>query len=148
VSMIVSNAIIGGLDFGDVRVVIPKSMILILIINLVLMEPYGIGRFLTAPIWLFGLMILFRIELWETRFLMLMNWLLNIGAKMLIAAALLTVFFGTKVAIDKSMGHGRPSNAQEAKELKTYVDKFNAEYRTDSCTEGTPVVQLRIVGNK
>jgi hypothetical protein len=83
-SMFISSAIAGGIDFGDAFTAIPKSLFLLAPINLLYLLPLaGIGFirfFLVLPIWTIGLMTLFRLDLWEARFLIFINWLLNQGA--------------------------------------------------------------------
>jgi hypothetical protein len=43
---------------------------------------------LALPVWWFGLMILFRIDFWEVRTLVVINWLLNLVVNLLLHSAL------------------------------------------------------------
>jgi hypothetical protein len=91
VSMFISSAVGGGIDFGDARVAIPKAIALIMVVNTVGLTcglASGFGGFLmTGPVWLFGLMGLYRLDLWEARLVVAINWGLNCVARI----ALLTV---------------------------------------------------------
>jgi hypothetical protein len=80
VSMVLSSVVAGGIDFGEVHIVIPKAMFLLLIINLVMLVPFGpiLTFFFTFPIWL---MTLFGLDLWESRFLVAINSILNLLVK-------------------------------------------------------------------
>jgi hypothetical protein len=82
-SMFISSALAGGIDFGDFFTAIAKSFFLLAPINFLYLLPLeGLGFlrwFLVLPIWTFGLMALFGLDLWEARFLISINWLLNLG---------------------------------------------------------------------
>ena len=43
---------------------------------------------LTLPVWWFGLMILFRIDFWEARTLVVINWVLNLLVRFLLIRTL------------------------------------------------------------
>jgi hypothetical protein len=87
VSMILSSLLAGGIDFGEVHIVIPKAIFLLLVINLVMLVPFG--AFLVFPIWLVGLLMLFSLDLWECRFLIAINWILNLIVKALLLGLML-----------------------------------------------------------
>jgi hypothetical protein len=53
-----------------------------------------LGVLLVIPIWLFGLMYLFHLDVWEARSLIFVNWALNAVAKVVLVAALLA-YVGT-----------------------------------------------------
>lgn len=88
VSMILSSAIAGGIEFGEVHIVIPKALILLLVVNLISLIPFG--GYIALLFWLFGLMMLFKLDLWEARFLVAINWALNLGVRIFIIAAVLS----------------------------------------------------------
>lgn len=48
--------------------------------------PYG--RWATLPVWLIGLMTLFRLDFWEVRILFLFNWGLNFLVRWFLFAAI------------------------------------------------------------
>lgn len=79
-AMFISSALGGGIEFGDARVVIPKAAALLLVVNLIGLVPCGLV--IAFPVWAFGLMKLFHLDLWETRILLIVNWTLNFLAQM------------------------------------------------------------------
>jgi hypothetical protein len=85
-SMVISSKIAGGIDFGQLHLAIMKAVILVLVTNLLSMIPGGM--YFNALVWLVGLMYLFGLDLWETRFLLGINWLLNFWIKFFLIAAL------------------------------------------------------------
>jgi hypothetical protein len=98
VSMFISSALGGGIDFGDARVAIPKAVALILLVNTVGLtcaarSGYA-GFFMTGPIWLFGLMGLFRLDIWEARLLVTINWGLNFLARWVVMGVVLSLATG------------------------------------------------------
>jgi hypothetical protein len=53
VSMIFSSAIVGGMDFGEVHVAIPKALGLLFVVNLVSLIPFA-GWFVALVVWVGG----------------------------------------------------------------------------------------------
>jgi hypothetical protein len=96
VSMFISSALAGGIDYGDFFTAIAKSFFLLAPINLLsLLSLEGLGFlrwFLVLPIWVFGLMALFSLDFWEARFLIFINWFLNLGAKVLLFMLVASIF--------------------------------------------------------
>jgi hypothetical protein len=85
VSMFISSAIAGGIDFGDVKTAIPKALFLLAPVNFINVLLFGwAGFFLTLPVMVIGFIILFGLDLWEARFVVLINWILIRGALFLI----------------------------------------------------------------
>jgi hypothetical protein len=75
VSMFITSALGGGVDFGDARVAIPKAAALLFVINAINVSPCGIGGYwITLPIWIFGLIVLFKLDVWEAVMMFLLNW--------------------------------------------------------------------------
>lgn len=116
VSMILSSAIAGGIEFGEVHVVIPKAMGLLIIINLISMIPIA-GWIMTFPVWLLGLMFLFRLDIWEARFLIFINWFLNTIARWVLTGILLAVVFHTGDNLGSPGRHTLDGPDAEAQEL-------------------------------
>lgn len=87
-SMFLSSALAGGIEFGEVHIVVPKALVLLLVINLISLLP--LGGYIALPFWLFGLMFLFKLDLWETRFLFGINWALNLVVRIFLVAAILS----------------------------------------------------------
>lgn len=75
-SMFISSALGGGINFGDAKTAIIGSIFLIIIVNLVNLIPV-VGRYLTLIVWLVGFMTIFGLDPWEARFLLVINWVLN-----------------------------------------------------------------------
>ena len=82
ISMILTSAFMGGVEFGAVHVVLLKAIPVFVAVNLVALLPYGF--FLTLPVWWAGLMIVFRLDFWEARTLVVVNWVLNILVHLLL----------------------------------------------------------------
>lgn len=76
ISMFLSSALGGGINFGDAKTAIIGSIFLIAIVNVVNLIPV-VGRYLTLIVWLVGFMTIFGLDPWEARFLLFINWLLN-----------------------------------------------------------------------
>ncbi len=76
VSMFLSSALGGGINFGDAKTAIIGAIFLIVIVNLVEMIPVA-GPYLTLVVWLIGFMTIFGLDPWEARFLLFINWLIN-----------------------------------------------------------------------
>jgi len=106
-SMMAASAIAGGIDFGDLRTAIPKAFFLLAPINfLVIVCPWYVHMFFTPLFWIFGLIILFGLDLWETFFLMTINWILSYGAKVLVILMVVALIFGQ---ISKDLGKDKAS---------------------------------------
>jgi predicted Zn finger-like uncharacterized protein len=88
ISIYISNALGIGLDFGDAKIAIPKMILLLVMANLVSLVPFAGGIF-ALLVWLCGLMALFELDLWEARFLIGINIILNLLFKFLLLAAIL-----------------------------------------------------------
>lgn len=93
-SMFIASFIAGGIDFGDARTAIPKAFFLLAPINFISAAfPWFVSMFATLPFWIFGLILLFGLDVWETIFLMVVNWFLGTGAKILIGLIVLAMLF-------------------------------------------------------
>jgi predicted RNA-binding Zn-ribbon protein involved in translation (DUF1610 family) len=89
-SMFIASALLGGVDFGQAHIAIPKAAALLFVVNLISMIPF-IGPLLALPVWWLGLMGLFSLDFVETRTLVIINWGLNTIFKYFVLAAILTV---------------------------------------------------------
>jgi hypothetical protein len=74
-SMLLTSRTMGGVEFGSLSAVFLKGGFLLVAVNLIMLIPYG--GWLTLPVWWLGLMMLFRIDFWEARVLVIINWALN-----------------------------------------------------------------------
>jgi hypothetical protein len=87
VSMSLTSSFMGGVEFGPAHIVLLKGAGLILLVDAIAMLPQA-GIWLTLPVWWFGLMILFRIDFWEARTLVVINWVLNVFVRFLLVKTL------------------------------------------------------------
>jgi hypothetical protein len=87
-SMVISSRLAGGIDFGEARVVVPKAFALLVAVNLIGLLP--LGFVFSLPVWLVGLMSLFRLDLREARTLSGVNWALNTVIRLFALAAILS----------------------------------------------------------
>jgi hypothetical protein len=76
-AMILANLIVGAVEIGEIHVAIVKSFGLVLAVNLISLVPYVGVYVLTPLVWISGLMLLFRLDMWETFMVMFFNWVLN-----------------------------------------------------------------------
>ena len=105
-SMVISSRLAGGIDFGEARVVIPKAFALLVAVNLIGLLP--LGFVFALPVWLIGLMALFRLDLREARTLSGVNWALNTVVNLFLLAAILSALLHGGLAQD----NGRPDPAR------------------------------------
>jgi hypothetical protein len=77
----------GSLEIGEIQVAAVKAFILVAIVSVVSLIPYG-GFLFSLFIWYIGIVMLFRLEVWETRALVGLNWLLTVGLRVLLMMAL------------------------------------------------------------
>jgi hypothetical protein len=99
ISMVISSQLAGGIDFGEVSTAIAKAILLLFAVNVISLVDYGI--FFSIPIWLFGLMYLFNLDFWETRFLLFINWVLNYAARFAIVAMLISAAHHLPSSVDE-----------------------------------------------
>lgn len=88
ISMFITSALGGGVEFGELHIVLAKAIPLLLVIALLEFVPFPYGDLLAVPIWWFGLMLLFRLDFWEVRTLVFTNWVLNAVAHYALLAML------------------------------------------------------------
>ncbi len=146
ISMFISSWLGGGIDFGDARVVIPKAVGLLLLVNMIGMLP--MGSYIAAPFWLFGLMFLFGLDLWETRILMVVNWALNFGAKIVVFAMIFAIFaHGGADSFRPKSKSGQPAtNSKEAQAINA-IEELEGDYsREDDEDDNSPVVAVNLAG--
>jgi hypothetical protein len=101
-SMFIASAIAGGIDFGDALTAIPKALFLLAPINFIYALLPGFFAFaLSLPFWIGGLILLFGLDLWEAKFLIVINWFLNKGAGILIFLIVISMMHGIEKAKEK-----------------------------------------------
>jgi hypothetical protein len=167
ISMFVSSWLGGGIEFGEAHVVIPKAFFLLLVINLVglLTGSSGVGSMgyaVTFPIWLIGLMKLFDLDLWETRFLMAINWVLNFLANYALTMILFhAVTHGAGPGLPVGPGGpGLPGGGEiekperpktltrQQREDLDAIEKLGGSADYDDELGGKPVVAITLTGQK
>lgn len=89
ISMFITSSMGGGIDFGEVHIVLAKAIPLLIVVTLLQLVPFPYGDLLAVPIWWIGLMVLFRLDFWEVRTLVFVNWILNAIAHYFFLAMLL-----------------------------------------------------------
>jgi len=126
-AMILSNFIAEACDIGEIHIAIFKAFGLLLVVNIVslLRNPSlnSLGGWITFPIWLIGVMVLFRLDFWEARILILFNWGLNflIGIFLMSAIADWNRRAADHIGLDAG-----PASSREAPE-KTGWDEHDIE---------------------
>jgi hypothetical protein len=85
-ALIIYSTLIGGIDFGPLHVFAVKSAILLFVANSVGTLPCG--GWAALGVWWIGIVLLFGMEWWEAKVLVLIIWVLNFGTGMLIFFAL------------------------------------------------------------
>jgi hypothetical protein len=83
-SMIVASRRAGGIDFGPAHIVALKGAGLLAVVTL--LNAFTCGMVLAGPVWLFGLMGLYRLDFREAGILTRINWLMNLIWKLLLWA--------------------------------------------------------------
>jgi hypothetical protein len=139
-SMILSSHLAGGIEFGEVHVVIPKALALLLVVNLVGLLP--MGGYLALPFWLFGLMYLFSLDLWEARFLITINWGLNLVVRLFFVTAIVSAMQHGK----HDLGGDRPRpvlNRQQSADLKA-IEALGGDWDVDEDNPTRPVVHISL----
>ncbi len=138
-SMFISSWLGGGIEFGEAHIVIPKAAGLLFLVNLIGLLPWG--SLLAAPIWLFGLMFLFGLDLWETRLLWTVNWGLNYLARLAMFSAMMTAFShgASRLGLD-----GPPTLGSEQEQALELIVSLGGDFSTENGAEDAPVVSITL----
>jgi hypothetical protein len=91
-SLFVSNWFGAGIELVNFGTLIPKALLLVLLAGLVGLLPC-VGGLVALGVWFIGAMLFFKLEAWETRFLVGFNWVLGWATWLLlirVLAALVT----------------------------------------------------------
>jgi hypothetical protein len=144
-SMFISSAIVGGMEFGEAQIVIPKAFALLCVVNLIGLMPC-VGWIIALPIWLIGCMLVFRLELWEARVLVAVNWILNALVKMFVFAVVVSAL---QHAGPGGGDEDRPRpvlSGQQSKDAKA-IEALGGECDTDE-ESGKDVGSVMLSGSK
>jgi hypothetical protein len=89
IAMFIASAF-GSFDFGQLHVTAVKAFFLLIPVNIVYLLPLGfyLPGLLAFVVWLAGLLALFRLDMWEAQFMIVINWILNWGVNWVLLMAL------------------------------------------------------------
>jgi hypothetical protein len=85
-AMVITSKLGGGVEFGNVGMVVLKCLPVLAIAHALFMVPFGFVLAFGAM--MVGFMIAFRLDIWEARMLVIVNWALNFGLRLALVAAL------------------------------------------------------------
>jgi hypothetical protein len=131
ISMMLSSKIVGGIDFGSVSTAIPKSIALLVLVNVLGNFPC-VGWLMTLPVWALGLMALFNLELWEARVLIGINWLMNVAVRFMCIGAMVAAMVGGSKFHMPSFGKGSGAVAFGPKAVDKYCEEKLPKRTTDN----------------
>lgn len=106
-SAVISSMLGGGMEFGDPWLALVKAFILILITNV--LSNWWWGCWLNGLVWLIGLIVLFRLDLWEAQMVSFVNWFLNVVAGYVAFAIILSIIAGGRFD-PEDLDLARPGN--------------------------------------
>ena len=111
VALILASMIVGAVEIGEIHVAIFKSFALILPVSLVSLIPF-VGPYLTPLVWIPGLMLLFRLDFWETCMVMFFNWLPNYLLRLALMAIVISgaMHGGSGIERDQPPTKSRPAD--------------------------------------
>lgn len=94
-SIFISNALGIGIDLGAAHTAIIKAAVLLLTVNIVdrVPLPYS-SLWLTLPTWIIGLMLLFQMDMWEARFIVVINWCIMFVIKLFLLGIFIAAIRG------------------------------------------------------
>lgn len=140
ISMVLTSVCGGGVEFGEAHIAILKAGVLLLAVNLVSLLP--LGGVLAVPVWVFGLMRLYGLDLWETRFLVFINWFLNYILNWILLAVVLAMIMHGKLDPQHfEKFNSRPASATQQENDLEALEKLGGEIEYDENGE-----ELRIIG--
>lgn len=129
ISIFLSSMIGVGVNFGDIRATIPKSIGLVFVVTMISFIPF-VGWIIAIPIWWLGLMFIFDLEMWETRVVFIINWGVNIVLKILILTMIVAAI---SKKVDQVTTPDPPSKSAPTTPNETKPDDF-----TDDNEDPTP----------
>jgi len=144
VSMVLSSSLSGGINFGEVHTAILKTVALLLVVNVLSLVPFG--YFLALPIWVFGLMYLFDLDLWETRFLVAINWLLNALVRYFFFAMVLAALAHQQGRWDREDQSPPGWSTSEEESVVDVIEAMGGTYEPKGTDTDAPVVRVSFAG--
>jgi hypothetical protein len=146
ISMFITSWLGGGIEFGEAHVVIPKAVGLLLVVNTIGLLPFG--GFIAFPIWVFGLMFLFGLDLWETRVLWLVNWGLNFFARMAVFGIVMAIFSHADVDFTPNHQSGQQGAVSQEAEAIDAIESLGGDCSTQNNDEDGPIVAVTLAGTR
>jgi hypothetical protein len=89
VAMILSSTMLGAMEIGAIHVAVVKTFVVVLVVNLVSLLPC-VGLFAPLVVWLVAVVTVFRLDLWEARMLIAINWVLNVAVQLALLGAFMS----------------------------------------------------------
>jgi uncharacterized membrane protein len=123
ISMFIASALLGGIDFGQAHIAIPKAGALLLVVNLISMIPFA-GTILALFVWFVGLMGLFGLDFVEARVLVAINWGLNTVFRYVVLAAILSSMAHSGTDNDPRKNRLPPDEDVDVKRIERGDEKF------------------------
>jgi hypothetical protein len=117
-AVIITSVAIEALDIGEIHAAVFKAFLLVVLVNLVRLVPFG--GYLTLLVWLVGLLVVFRLDLWEARMVLLINWLLNMAVSFFLLGLLMSA--GNMHHDDRDIRGGQEVPAQNAQPAPEFDD--------------------------
>jgi hypothetical protein len=145
-SMFISSWLGGGIEFGEAHIVIPKAAALLFVINMISLIPFG--RFIAAPIWWGGLMVLFGLDLWEVRILVVVNWGLNFLAQMAVFSAITAMFAHDGLHFRPSHRSNQPAVTSEVMQAVEAIDNLGGDCSAENEDDDGPIVTVTLARTK
>jgi hypothetical protein len=129
-SMFIGSAIAGGIDFGDARWAIPKALYILAPVNfLYVMLPGFLGFLLGLPFWIGSLMLLFDLEVWEAKFIIVINWILGRVAMFLIVLITLSMLHGMEMRENEDLKSDGLGDDQMNQPVNNDPPPFRGDFR-------------------
>jgi hypothetical protein len=140
-SMFISSAIVGGMEFGEIHTVIPKAMALLIVVNIIAFVPFGwIPSLIVMAV---GCVVVFQLEMWEARVLVGVNVVLNVLVWYLVIPGIFT-FIEHRLSGNEE-GVVLPPHptliAQQAADFKA-LETLGGGYEADAERPGAPVIGI------
>jgi predicted RNA-binding Zn-ribbon protein involved in translation (DUF1610 family) len=146
VAMLISSALGGGIYFGELGEVIVKSLLLVMIMNLVILIPF-VGRYIFFLVLLIGSMVLFELDIWEARFFVGINGLLNLGLSILLWHLMMAGITGGHLDENRNIDVSHPPAVpKEQQQILDDIKAKGGDYDFDENEDNPAVVRISLEG--
>jgi len=140
------NTLLGEIEIGDIHSAIFKAIFVVLCANFVSLLPFGF--FLSLATWFILLIAIFQFDPWEARLLVVTNWALNFGLKLVVISVIITKIMsglGNSDENNKDPVVDKPQQGKSHREVVKLVTKANFETIQEGMSYGQVV---KIIGSK